>query len=112
MMFDRTKQGAVWVISGDKPINSETVPELRTLIEECLSEGQPKLVLNLQQVALIDSAGLETLCDMHQRCSGGGGTLEIAAPTPLCQEILTATRVANRFIVFDSVVSAVGSFAR
>ncbi|SRR6056297_1200039 len=111
-MFELNQQGAVWVLRGDQPIHAESIPELQELAETCAEQGQPRWVLDLQNVPLIDSAGLEWLWDMHKRFHSHGGTLEIAAPTPLCREILVATRVADHFVIFDDVVTAVGSFAQ
>lgn len=110
-MFTLTKQGAVSVISGDAPLNAEHLPGVAKLIEQCLS-GQPRIVLHLQHVPLIDSAGLELLSETRTRCAQRGGTMELAAPNALCRDILTATRLTERFAIFDDLLAAVGSFAQ
>ena len=111
-MFTLTKQGAVSVISGDAPLNAEHLPGVAKLIDQCLTSGQPRIVFHLQQVPLIDSAGLELLSDTRNRCAQRGGTLELAAPGALCRDILTATRLTERFAIFDDLLAAVGSFAQ
>ncbi len=111
-MFELSQQGAVWVLSGDQPLNTEGIAELETQLQPCFAGAPPKLVLNLQQIPLLDSAGLEWLLDVRQRCEAMGGTFEIAGPTTLCREILQATRLTHHFVVFDDVVTAAGSFAQ
>ena len=110
-MFKATKQGAINVVSGEIPLTEEQAGELYVAFEPCLSSGQPRAVLNLQQVPLIDSAGLECLLDLQEHFQKRAGTLKLAAPSPLCREILNVTGVARHFEIFSDVTSAVGSFA-
>ena len=111
-MFEKTRQGAVDLIQGTAPLNRETAEELLPLLESCLDVGQPMIVLNLQRVSLLDGRGLEVLCEFHQKCMARGGSIKLAAPNSLCLDILEATGVATLFEIFDSVLTATGSFAR
>ena len=111
-MFERSKQGAVDVIAGDEPLNVESADRVSRLLEDCIGAGQPRVVLDLGNVPLIDSAGLELLLDARQRCAARGGLLELAAPNPLCRDVLHVTGLSAEFEIFDNVLSAVGSFAR
>lgn len=111
-MFECTKQGSVSVISGDDPMSLEFLPRVHQLVDECLKSGQPKLVFNLRHVPLIDSAGLELLWDTRDHCMRRGGMMELAAPNSLCRDIISCTALADQFVIFDDVLSAVGSFAQ
>lgn len=111
-MLEVTKHGAVWMLTSDQSINADCVADLEQRIEPCFAAGQPKLVLSLQHVPLIDSAGLEWIWNTRHRCDACGGGLELAAPSALCREILVATRLSNHFVIFDDVVAAAGSFAQ
>mgnify|MGYP002631852599 CR=1 FL=1 len=110
-MFEITRHGAVDVISGREPLNGEATDTVAALIDECCERGQPHVVLDLQHVPLIDSAGLETLLDSRDQCLARTGSIHLAAPNRLCRDILHVTGVDSRFLVFDDVLSAVGSFA-
>lgn len=111
-MFECTKQGSVAVISGDDPLSLEYLARVHQLVDQCLQSGQPKLVINLRNVPLIDSAGLELLWDTRDQCMRRGGMMEIAAPNALCRDIITCTPLSDQFVIFDDVLSAVGSFAQ
>lgn len=111
-MFTLHKQGAVKVLVGTQPLNLQNVPAAAQVCDEALSQGQPRLVCDLQRVPLIDSAGVELLLDLHERCLRRGGALHLAGPTPLCRDILLATHVLSHFTIFDDKLSAVGSFAQ
>ena len=83
-MFEQKCQGAVDVIGGGDRISGEHVAELATVLEGCVERGQPQMVLDLQGVALIDSAGLELLLDMQEECQRMGGALKLANPGGAC----------------------------
>jgi len=111
-MFQMSKQGAVDVISGDDPLISEHLDEVAKLIDACQAQGQPRVVFDLKHVPLIDSAGLELLLDARDQCVQRGGLLQLAAPSQLCRDILSVTDADSQFMLFEDVISAVGSFAR
>ena len=72
-MFEHKRQGAIDVVSGGDRISGDHVAELGTVLSECLKRGgQPRVVLDLQGVALVDSAGLELLLDTHEECQRHG----------------------------------------
>jgi len=109
-MFERLTQGAVDLVRGDDPINAEHVEELARLFQE--SRGQPFVVLDLEKVPLVDSAGLELLLDYRESFQQLGGALKLAAANPLCEDILSITGVGAGFEIFREPLSALGSFVR
>jgi anti-anti-sigma factor len=111
-MFQRTKQGTVEVVSVNVALTSDYADHLSEALEQCLADGQPRAVLDLQRVSLMDGVGLERLLDAQEKFEQRGGSLRLAAPTPLCNDVLAATGVAGRFEIFGSVNAAVGSFVR
>ena len=111
-MFENKCQGAVDVITGGDRISGEHVAELNALLETRVEHGQPKIVLDLQSVALIDSAGLELLLGFQEKCQRMGGALKLANVGVLCREVLKATGVGARFETFRDSGGAVRSFVQ
>ena len=111
-MFEKSRQGAVDLVHGDSPISKDTAEDLSVLLDSCLQAGQPRIVLNMERVSLLDGRGLELLCDFQRMCISRGGSMKLAAPTSLSIDILDATGVSSFFEVFDNVLTATGSFAR
>jgi anti-anti-sigma factor len=111
-MFQQKSQGAVDVISGGDRISGEHVAELTRVLEARLEHGQPHIVLDFQGVALIDSAGLELLLDVQEKCQRMGGALKLASLNALCREVLKATGVGSRFEMFRDSGGAVRSFVQ
>ncbi len=111
-MFERVTNGVVNVIQGDLPLNVDHVEEVTDLLRECLQTGQPQVWLDLTNVPLIDGAGLELLLDFREECQQLGGGLKLAAPSTLCEEILSVTGVGEQFEIFRDALAGVGSFVR
>jgi anti-anti-sigma factor len=111
-MFTVTRQGAVQVVAGKETLAEQNLDELNRLLEGCLSEPTPRVVLNLTDVPLFDSLGLEWLLDAVERCAERGGQLQISSANPLCRDILSATGVGDRFEQFEDVRAAIRSFTR
>ncbi|MBI3866020.1 MAG: STAS domain-containing protein [Planctomycetia bacterium] len=111
-MFERRKLGAVDFVSGTDPLNLKNCKQFGQVLEECCRQGQPRIVVDLEHVPLIDSAGLETLLDFRDQMQERGGALKVAGPSALCREILSVTGLADQIEIFRDAQSAVASFAQ
>jgi anti-anti-sigma factor len=111
-MFAVKSQGAVEVLLPNVPLKAEYVDELRETVQHCVNDGIPMLVINLHDVPLMDSVGLESLLDARDVVEKRGGMIKLAAPTPLSQDILSISGVGQRFEVFADEKSAVRSFVQ
>jgi anti-anti-sigma factor len=104
-------QGAVAVIRPKGPIDAAHCPALREAVFSGLGPGRPMLVVDLHDVPLMDSAGLETLIELRDRLEAKGGAVKLASVNSLCAEILRITGVGDGFEQFAQARLAVGSFA-
>jgi anti-anti-sigma factor len=111
-MFERQKLGAVDTIRGPDPLTLQNAKQLSAVLEDCCRQGQPRVVVDLENVPLIDSAGLEMLVDFRDKVLERGGMLKLAGPNALCREILTVTGVADQIEISRNLQAAVASFAQ
>ena len=112
MVFARTRQGAVAIVGGDSPVNADHLEAVEEHLQACLQGGQPRVVLDLMGVPLIDSRGLELILDYRDRYARCGGSLKLAAPNALVRDILGVTGVGEAFEIHGDVLLAVGSFVQ
>lgn len=111
-MFHHKRQGSVDIISVKGPLHADVIDEANEFLEPRMNQGVPRLVFDLTGMPLIDSAGLEFLLDLQDRCAEKSGEFQLSSPTELCRDALRITGVDERFEIFDDVTSAVGSFSR
>lgn len=111
-MVERFTQGTVDVVRVDDAMVSEHLQPLSDVLKELLEQGQPRTVLDMQEVPLVDSEGLELLLDTQIDFERRGGALKLAAPNPLCKDILSISGLANQLEIHSDVKTAVGSFVQ
>lgn len=111
-MAEYFKQGAVDIVQASDRLDAGHTDELRPLVDSAVSRGQPMLVIDLKDVPLIDSDGLEFLLDVRDQCLRRGGEFKLSGPGALCQDILRVSGVDEEIEVALNIVSAAGSFAR
>jgi anti-anti-sigma factor len=110
-MFPIEKQGAVCVMRPQTPLTEDVCAQFSESVLAALGSGRPMLVVDLHNVPLVDSTGLETLVDLGKRVEGRGGAMKLAAINSLCGDILRVTGVGDSFEQHAHVKQAVGSFA-
>ncbi len=111
-MFSVESQGAVDVVKPMAPLCHDNAGDLIETVNVRLSKGQPMVVLDMSEVPLIDSAGLDSLLDVQESLHSRGGVMKLAGVTQLCQEILRITGVHQQFESHHDIKNAVGSFVQ
>ncbi len=109
-MWKHQQQGAASVVSGRGPLNVESIDAASRVFERSIASGVPRVVFDMKDVLLVDSAGLELMLDTLETCESRGGSLRLAGPNSLCQDILRVTQVERRFEIYRDPVTAAGSF--
>ena len=111
-MFKVASHGAVQVVSYNEPLTGDSVEEFKDLVEGMIAKGHRYSVLEMSAIKLLDSDALEALLDTRDRFEDIGGTFKLAAPLPLCNDILSLTGVEQELEVYGELPQAVGSFLR
>jgi anti-sigma B factor antagonist len=85
----REPEHTVLRVAGD--LDLETAPQLLAAIEPYLSGGGEPLVLDLRELAFIDSSGLSALIRVNQRMVVAGRALSILSPAPPVAKVFEIT---------------------
>jgi anti-sigma B factor antagonist len=97
------REVAIVEVTGD--IDLTTVAELRERLFALADEGQP-LIIDLDRVTFIDSAGLGVLIGAARRVEGHGGTLHAVCSQPQPRQLLWMTGVDRRIPLSATVDEA------
>jgi len=84
---------------------------LKDKINSLIHQGQKKLLLNLEGVPYIDSAGLGEIVRTYTTVSRQGGNLKLVNLTKRITDLLSITKLLTVFETFDSEPEAVRSFS-
>lgn len=84
---------------------------LKEKINSMLANGRKKLILNLEGVPYIDSAGLGEVVRTYTTVSRQGGSLKLLNLTKRIEDLLSITKLLTVFETFDTEAEAVKSFS-
>ena len=84
---------------------------LKDKINSLVNQGQRKILLNLEGVPYIDSAGLGEIVRTYTTVSRQGGSLKLVNLTKRITDLLSITKLLTVFETFESESEAVRSFS-
>jgi anti-sigma B factor antagonist len=84
---------------------------VRSTIKDLVNSGQKKIVVNLQNVSYIDSAGLGELVGAYATVTNTAGSIKLLHPQNKVHDLLQVTKLYTVFIAFDDEAEALRSFS-
>ena len=83
---------------------------LKDKINSLLAAGKKKLLLNLESVPYIDSAGLGEVVRTYTTVSRQGGSLKLLNLTKRIEDLLSITKLLTVFDTYDNEADAIKSY--
>ena len=83
---------------------------LRDKVNSLVHQGHKKIILNLESVPYIDSAGLGEIVRTYTTVSRQGGKLKLLNLTKRIEDLLSITKLLTVFETYDAEEAAVKSF--
>jgi anti-sigma B factor antagonist len=108
----REVDGVTVVALDGRIVLGEESNALREKVKSLVAEGKKKIVLNMDNVTFIDSAGLGTLVASHHSAKGQGAALKLCHLGTKFQEVLQITKLMTIFDVYNTEAEAVASFGK
>lgn len=84
--------------------------ELRRLVQGLVGSGSRKILLSLEKVGFMDSAGLGELVACYKRATEKGGTIKILRPSGKVADLLSLTKITEILEIFHDEGEALASF--
>ena len=83
---------------------------LRAMIDDLLAAGATRIVINLERVNYVDSAGLGALIETHRKTKAKGGRLVLCNLGPKLRQALEIARLQPMFEISSTEAAAIASF--
>ncbi|HVF04581.1 MAG TPA: STAS domain-containing protein [Frankiaceae bacterium] len=83
-----------------------TAPQLRQELVDASAAGSSLVVLDLEQVAFLDSVALSVIIGGHRRLQHHGARLHLAAPQTIVKRVLGMTRIDSVIPTYETVAAA------
>jgi anti-sigma B factor antagonist len=103
--------GVSVVVLDGRIVLGEESTTLREKFKGMVAAGKRKIVLNMDNVSYIDSAGLGTLIAAHVSAKNHGASMRLCHLGKKFHEILQITKLLTVFDVYDTQAAAVSSFS-
>ncbi len=110
-MTDGEVDGASVIALDGRIVLGEESQALRLKLKNLLAEGKKKIVLNMDNIKYIDSAGLGILVAAHVSAKTQGASLHLCHLGSKFQEVLQITKLLTVFDVYNTEAAAIASFS-
>lgn len=107
MKLTCSKSGAACVIKIEDRMDAQSGPDLEKECHRLIQEGEKLIVIDLESLRYISSAGLRSLLVVGQRLKEAGGSLRVCCLAGIVKQVFAAAGFASIFPVFDSVEAAI-----
>ena len=99
--------GEVIVVHTPEELGTDQAAEFEAHLP---SLDRNRVVLDVDNTEVLDSAGLTAILNVHDVLRETGGAMRISATNPINRKILELTRLDQQLEVYESVIEAVKSF--
>ncbi|MCG5213451.1 STAS domain-containing protein [Streptosporangium sp. KLBMP 9127] len=107
-LLEAAEEGAL-VLRPSGDLDYHSALPLRAWVEANLKSPLPTVLVDLSDVAFIDSGGLGALIGMWKRFTGLEHTVLFISPSPQLARLLTITGLSGRLPVYDTAQEAFAS---
>jgi anti-anti-sigma factor len=98
------------MISVSGVVDSETVERFGETLEGVFEEGCYNIILNIEGLTYINTAGLSIIADAYKKASQNRGSLKILNAGDAIRELLDVVRFTKIIEIYEDEEEAVASF--
>ena len=110
LLMDTDNTQSVMVMRAKGRIDSQTAPEFEHALLQLLDDNRNKIILNLQEVEFLSSAGLRALVKALKSAQSDGGDVRlVSVPEPI-EGLLLTVGMNQMFKMFPTTEEALVSF--
>lgn len=110
MKIECQKQNEIVILQLQGEFTVESLKSFEEAVSDAMSSGAEGLVLDMTRVILLDSASLEQLIELNERCREKTRQLKLAGLDETCRKILEITRLLPQLDTYAELTEAVKSF--
>ena len=112
MNITEREQDSVTIFALEGRVDSEGALDLDLALQTAVSEGKHRLILEMDQVRYINSAGLRTLADILTQVRAGQGDLKLVNLSQRVARVFQIIGFDRFFSIYATVDEAIASFYR
>lgn len=103
----KQQERATVVTVRERRLMADLAPEFKVFVLGAVKQGKSLLILDLSEVAVMDSSGLGALVSVLKGL-GVKGELRVVGLSPAVRELFRLTRMDRVFKIYDDIATALG----
>ena len=111
VQIDERDLSGVTILDLKGRLTADAIGDVTSRINDLVTGGHQKLLLNLGEVSFVDSSGLGAIVGTRSSVQSKGGKLKLLNLTSRVQDLLVTTKLEMVFETFESEHEALRSFA-
>lgn len=110
MDIETKDNGQVKIVHIPGQLDTNTSPEAQNRLNQLINDGTTRILINLEDLNYISSAGLRVLLATAKQLKGGSGELRICCLNEMAQEVFDISGFNNILNVFETEEEALKDF--
>ena len=110
LSIDTDNKQDISVMSVKGRVDSETAPQFDSALSKLIRDNRNRIVLNLQGVEFLSSAGLRAMVKALKDAQGAGGDVRLVSVSAPIQGILLTVGFNQMFKTFSTTEEALAGF--
>ena len=110
LSIETDNRQSISVVKVKGRVDSETAPELDDALTKLLQDNRNQIVLNLEGVDYISSAGLRAVVKAFQAAKKSGGDVRLASVSPPVEVILRTVGMMQMLQMYPTEQEAMAAF--
>ena len=106
----RQTEKGVTVLAPSGRLDVAGAPALKAAVSEAVTDGRPRLVIDMEGVSFVDSSGLGSVVAALKQARSSKGDLRLAAPNQQVRVVLELTTLDRVFPYYATVEDALSDF--
>lgn len=91
-------------------IDSSNAAEFDKVLKDVMENGEQHLVINMQDIDYMSSAGLRTLVSALRECKKKRGDVRLSSPSDRVKEVLDLSGLYSMFTTYPTDIEAIDSY--
>ncbi|MBE0478262.1 STAS domain-containing protein [Candidatus Aerophobetes bacterium] len=110
MNITQKQEGGIDIFSLNGRFDAHCAADVEEKLNDAISRGARKLLLNLEGTEYISSAGLRVLLAIAKKLKKEGGQIKLCSLQPYVQEVFDVAGFTQIFTICKNLEEAVGDF--
>ena len=111
-MVEKLIEGVTVLDLRGRLVLGEETEALRERVKRLIAGGSKRIILNLEDLAYMDSSGLSTLISSFVSVRNNCGELKLLRLSPRVSDLMQITKLSTVFEIYDKMEDILRSFSK